>query len=1017
MKTIDELMKEYTLNDKQALVVKSDFKELIVPAGAGSGKTKTLVTKVLELLKQGKSLDNFLVLTFTKKAASEMKERIKASLISAGMFEMANKIDSSNISTFDAFAYNFVKQNANLIGLSSDIELLDQAIFNNIKEDIINKIILDIMINQKEQSVDYEFVKSFSSKTDEKNLIKSLLNTYTNLIELGSLDTLDANKLSIRNDLFNYDDFILRISEHSEEFSEVNDNYVDAVKAYFEYVNGYNDDYPEYTPKRFNWKDLGLLPSTKSALEKVIKPVTELLKVSPTKESLDEYFSLETKTIETIIKILIRFEQELNSFKESTNKYEFSDIANFLNKILRENLNLLERQKNKFIYVFVDEYQDTSKVQSEFLEMLIENNEKIRVLYVGDIKQSIYKFRNAKPDTFLAKQKEVELISLDTNYRSSNKVISFVNDIFTNILTDEEKHDINYVNGHIMESGNSSFAKDKDADVFLLEMFKDEKSRVRNDSVEEAFVIGNKIKELLKEGKIKQYKDVAILARNKGSFKTFRDVFKYLNIPIQIQVAQDLKQTYLLKLISNILNLAKELYNNDLKVLNNKRFYYMSIVRSELFNRDDYLIFNDLLDLDEPTYRTLKIDDTVFSKLKIVNKVIKSKSNFEIIDTIIDTFDIYEKISKTKKYQEKLYQIEYLYNTAQTLSDLSINSNDFLDYITNLAYNDDIMINIDILEDANEDSVKITNIHQSKGLEYNTLFVSSLNKEFNKGSVINFNFTSAALFNVNLNNATTSEEVLAFNDYIKEARTSVSLNDNLKEELRLLYVALTRAEKALYLVTVPKDDYIELSSFTDYLYLNEFNRFIKKENITTYNSYLKDVNYYKYIKESNSFYSNKIKDLNDNMFNSNKVEKEAFKASSSIKELVDLKTYNNIKAGNDLHLDFEYNNTNNSLVRRLHDVSFNGKILNDATVINEYQFSYDSGDYVINGIIDLLAIYDDEIHIIDYKLRDLNNSNYLKQLNTYYDYIKLIYDKPIKMYLYSITTNEIKEVKVGEIKG
>ena len=89
----------------------------------------------------------------------------------------------------------------------------------------------------------------------------------------------------------------------------------------------------------------------------------------------------------------------------------------------------------------------------------------------------------------------------------------------------------------------------------------------------------------------------------------------------------------------------------------------MSIVRSELFNRDDYLIFNDLLDLDEPTYRTLKIDDTVFSKLKIVNKVIKSKSNFEIIDTIIDTFDIYEKISKTKKYQEKLYQIEYLYNT------------------------------------------------------------------------------------------------------------------------------------------------------------------------------------------------------------------------------------------------------------------------------------------------------------------------------------------------------------------
>src|SRR5690554_2251700 len=147
--------------------------------------------------------------------------------------------------------------------------------------------------------------------------------------------------------------------------------------------------------------------------------------------------------------------------------------------------------------------------------MLVQNNEDIRVLYVGDIKQSIYKFRNARPDTFLNKQKTVDVISLDTNYRSSSKVIDFVNKTFKNILNDEEKYDINYKDGHIMDSGNQSYNDDLSADVFLIEMYKSDDSRVKNDAVEEAFVIGNKINELLKDKKIEKYGDVAILARNK----------------------------------------------------------------------------------------------------------------------------------------------------------------------------------------------------------------------------------------------------------------------------------------------------------------------------------------------------------------------------------------------------------------------------------------------------------------------------------------------------------------------
>ena len=1008
-KKIKNLIKEYGLNEKQAQVVASDLKELIVPAGAGSGKTKTLVTKVLELLKQGNNLDNFLVLTFTKKAASEMKERIKKELINANLIEMANKIDSANISTFDAFAYNFVKQNANLIGLDSNIELLDQAFFNTIKKEIIESILIDIMAKNNDNEL-YTFIQLFSGKTDENELVYSLLNVYNNLTEIAPLKELNAKDLIVKSNIFNYDKFYDELSNISEEFIIENNEYMENVKLYFSYLNGETQSFVDFNLPRFKWKDLNLSKEVRKEVDKIIKPVNELIKVMPKINDLDEYFKEEVKYVKNIIELLIRYENKLFEFKQQTNKFEFNDIANFLNQILRENERILIRQKEKFKYVFVDEYQDTSKIQSDFLEMLIENNEDIRVLYVGDIKQSIYKFRNARPDTFLNKQKTVDVISLDTNYRSSSKVIDFVNKTFKNILNDEEKYDINYKDGHIMDSGNQSYNNDQSADVFLIEMYKSDESRVKNDAVEEAFVIGNKINELLNNNKIRKYSDVAILARNKSNFKIYADVFNYLNIPIQIQVDQELKQTYLLKLAANILKLASIIDINDKALINEKRFLYFSVIRSELFEYDDFKIFNSLLDINDPKVKTLKMDNEIYNKLRELKKVIKTKSNFEIIDFLIKSFDVYQKISITKKAKEKNYQIEYLYKTASTLSDLSINSLDFVDYIYDLAYDDEIKLNVSVLEDKDENSVKVTNIHQSKGLEYNTLFVAGLNKGFNKGIVKKFNFTNRALFNFNLKDDYQSREFLALNDYIKSFRTSLVLEDNLKEELRLLYVALTRAEKALYLVTAPKDDYIELNSFTDYLYYNDFTNYIKNENIYKHSDYLKTSDYYLYIKANNKYYDERIDYLEERDFKLKLKEIKTLKASSDLIELIDNKTFNNIKSGTKLHLDFEYQNLDNSLVNKLLNTKFNNKSLSNAEIITEYEFTYEKENESITGVIDLLAIHEDEVHIIDYKLRDLSNDNYLKQLNTYKEYISKVFDKEIKMYLYSISTGEIKEV-------
>lgn len=1006
--TKERLMKEEGLNLNQALVVVDNSKELIVPAGAGSGKTKTLITKVLTLLKAGEDLDQFLVLTFTKKAATEMKDRLKKELTNEKMFDLVNKIDSSNISTFDAFAYNFVKQHATLINLDSSIELIDESIFKTIKVNILDNILLDIM-NKKYGKELYNFLETFTNRTSEDRLIKDLINVSNSLNDFN-LDEINVEKLIIQSNIFNTKNIINEIKQLSYDFYNEYIEFFDNLNSYFNYLEGTINEMPSFSyPKRISWKKLEIDDTTKKNINNLLKDIKNLTKEKPTVEQLKSYYNKEIYYLNLLIKILKIYEEEVYKFKKETNKYDFNDIANFLNKILKKNPNILKRQKEKFKYIFVDEYQDTSKVQDEFLEMLIKDNNNIHALYVGDIKQSIYKFRDAIPDIFLEKQNTVKNISLDINYRSSKKIIDFVNKIFTNILNDEEKYDINYKLGHFMESGSKNYLNDPYSDVYLLETYKDEDDRKDTDSVEEAFVVGNKIKELKEKNIINKYSEVAILARNRSSFQIYKDVFKYLNIPVQFQVDKNLKQTYLLKLISNILKLSLLINDNTKEAFNDKRFYYMSILRSELYRKSDYNIFNDLIDINTGK-KKLDIEEELLIKLRTLNSIIKTKSNYEIIDFVIKEFELYKHIYITKSFEYKELQIKYLYDISKTLSDINIYSIDFVNYIYNLSYDDNIDLNVSILEDSLENSVKITNIHQSKGLEYEVLFLVGLNKKFNAARVDRFSFEKSSKFNINIKNHI-EDELSPLADFINNKRREITLNDNLKEELRLLYVAITRAERALYIVTRLKDDYSKLDCFTDYLYENGLLDLIKNENIKIYNSYMKTDDYYLSLSEDLTYYPKLIDNLNDiNLKQKDSLIKD-FKPSTDIYNLLTEKEKENILKGNYMHLDFEFNNKENEYVNKLYNTKFNNKYIKDGEVLLEYEFIYEDNNKLINGIIDMLVIYDDLIQIIDYKLKDINKESYVNQLKSYEKYIKKVFNKKVELFLYSIYDNKYKQIK------
>src|SRR5690554_4041786 len=200
--TKQDLINRYQLNESQAEVVLDESQELIVPAGAGSGKTKTLVTKIVHLLKQGHLLDSFLVLTFTKKAANEMKARIKKELKDEGLNDLVNKIDSSDIATFDAFAYNFVKQNASYIGLDSNLELLDTSIFKIKQTEIMNCIIINIMKLNDSNDKFYQFISNYTLDTQSDRLVDNLISIYDKLVNIKPLNQFNINELIDESPLF-----------------------------------------------------------------------------------------------------------------------------------------------------------------------------------------------------------------------------------------------------------------------------------------------------------------------------------------------------------------------------------------------------------------------------------------------------------------------------------------------------------------------------------------------------------------------------------------------------------------------------------------------------------------------------------------------------------------------------------------------------------------------------------------------------------------------------------------------
>ena len=1021
--------------EEQMLAIVKGNTNIIVSAGAGSGKTAVLTQRVITNLKKGMHINELLILTFTNNAAMEMKTRIKKAILEDDEIKNEAKLtDSADITTFDAYVLSLVKKYHYLLNLDSDITLIDSSIIKKKKKDFIEEIFDELFTQKNEKFI--KFVTDFGTK-NARQTKKTILNLdYSFDLITKKEDYLNNyiesyyNKNNLDNLFHQFENTLLKRVESIKNLLlnlsfEVDSDYYDKIYKTLEPLLKSSN----YQEIRSNL-DFKLSPlrnasdKAKYYKEQISKIIKDLKSLTEFHEQVLKDDLLKTKEYaEVIIEILLKLTQKVNAYKFEYQVFEFNDISKFALEILDKNEDIRNELKNYYKEIMIDEYQDTSDVQEQFIKYIENNN----VYMVGDIKQSIYRFRNANPDIFKIKYdaykegKNGFKIDLNKNFRSRGEVLDSINQIFNHIM-DDNIGNANYIKEHQLIFGNNTFIEEGNNNYNNnLEIYNYLPDPNFTKEEMEAFIIANDIKKKVtsnyevfdKTLRPCKYSDFCILIDRTTAFDTYKKIFDFLNVPINIYKDDNIMISDETSLINNIIKFIINIKNN--KFNETSRFCFASIARSYLYQLDDQTIYD--------TISQNKINESEIYEIAYnISKNLDSLSNEEIIKKIIYDYKFYDKMIIAGNLNYRSIILDNLINKFKELNKVNMTIYEVNDYLDSLI-NDEESIKIPALLNKN-DSVTITNIHKSKGLEYKICYFPSLHKEFNLMDLNNriiFN-TKFGLIIPNYDNGFKSTFVNFLNKetYIK---------DEISERIRLFYVALTRAKEKMIMVTnlIQNDncttdengiiDYLTRINYRSYKdILESVYPYIHKyiENID-----LPEINIgYKYSQKNNiniDTEDNHKIIVNEKEYISELINEEHY--SKSENKLITPTEVSNMEYGTHMHYILEntdFKNPDYSLLtneeQEIIQELLNNQIMSnikDANIYHEYEFIYENNKQIKTGIIDLMLEYPDHIDIIDYKLKNTNDPAYLKQLNGYKEYIENKNNKPTYIYLYSLLNKEL----------
>lgn len=1011
---------EIRYTDEQLEAITTPVYNTMISAGAGSGKTKVLTQRVFNHLANNIDVDRLLVLTFTNAAAAEMKQRVIKLLVEDNSLDpdlkkaQLNKIDSAYIMTFDAYSLFLVKKYHQLLNVDKDIDIADSNIINGITDKYLDEIFEEQYVSNdvfkdiiskycvKDDDVVKGFVKDLNKKLDliydRDGFITKYNNTFfsnTHLNnELDSYTSILLQKLKQVDVLLNEISELDDINRYFTCWEGINNlNSYEEVRSYVANISAVRKkNKEEYDEDALILKD---------KIKDIIKEINELTKYD--KSTLFNDVLINKDYVNCLLELAEELNRRINIYKKENNLYDFIDIAKLAIEVVDKNDDIRESIKNNFYEILIDEYQDTSDIQELLISKISNNN----VYVVGDIKQSIYRFRYANPDIFKKKYEDYskgiggKKIDLTNNFRSRFEVLRDIN-LFFNRTMSSSVGGADYTNGHQLVAGNLSYLKDE---KYKCEILSYEKEKGVEPAYIEAQLVADDIKQRVHTFQLKDhlcdYRDITILVDRSSKFDVFKEVLTANNIPTFIETEEKMSESDLLTVIRSIFKL----------LVNYDKHAYISLERSFLCETSDEDIFNNIKNnivFDSPTY--IKINNIITN--------IDTKTISNILDEIMDSFDVYSKLVKIKDVHASNVKIDYLYQLANNLNNLGYTYKDFNDYLVDVFdREDDIKFRIG---SEVENTVRITNYHKSKGLEYNVVYYPCLSYSFNqqdkKGDFL-FDKNHGIIMPAFINNRGLRDT------FIKELyKYNYDLED-IGEKIRLFYVALTRAKEKMIII----NSFDEKIDPVDYP-LDDMTKSTIK-NYSTMLSYIKnDLSDFIRLRGIPEILENTIqKDLFTTMTKSNplvlkpniKVIPQEVTTSHFSKQagLITKDVLDKIELGTKIHyylemLDFknpDYSYVGNKYINKIKQF-MNSPLLENiqqAKIFKEYEFM-DNGKH---GFIDLLLEYKDKIVIIDYKTKNIDDVHYDEQLNGYRTYVESLSSKPVYCFLYSIIDETYREVK------
>ncbi len=919
----------YTEEQKRAIYTQDS--NLLVAAAAGSGKTAVLVERIINLITNGKnnknkpvSVDRLLVVTFTEAAAGEMRQRITEALIKKleddPESELLRKqiaiLNKASISTIHSFCLDVVHSYFYLIDLDPNFRIADQTEMQLLKSQILEEIFETEYA--KEQNDDFlQLVESYGGKkTKDDDLGEIVLNIYnfvsnipwwhewleekTEMFNIKDYEDLSNTlwfkiiKESIISTLYGVlesIDYAIKICESPNGPNQYLETlYCDKVEveqlikkcdtSFLHMYRAFNEiQYKTLSRKKgegivFDDLKEQVKKIRDDEVKGVIKRIKEKNFIKP-----PEFFLKDLQNIYPVLKtlsnIIKEFAEQYKNAKKERNLVDFNDLEHYCLEILIEKdidknefkpSSAALELREKFEEIMIDEYQDSNQIQ-ELILSSIERTDVPNRFMVGDIKQSIYRFRRANPEIFLQKYNSYShndnskniRIDLYKNFRSRKVVLDFINLLFYQLMT-EDVGEINYdekvalyAGADFPDTDDENISTDVEVYIGVEKSKKKENEYEINEEEEieliskaelEAKIIAMRILEMV-EGKNKlqvvdkktgnyrdvAYSDIIIIMRSvKSVADVFIDVLKRYNIP----VFADNGGNYFDSIeVSTILSF--------LQIIDNPRqdVHLITVLRSPvyMFSSDELLEIRhiklqcDFYDcimeyIESGNGLDFDIDWTILKKLqKFIGdldrwrKIAVYTSVTSILSIIYSDTDYFNYLGVMPGGNIRQANLRALQEKATTYEATSLKGLfNFIRYIEKLKKSADDFGDAKITSE-NENLVKIMTIHKSKGLEFPVVFVSMLGRKFSvqdeRQTVILHHKLGFGATYVDIENRIKTKTLASI------ATSHKVHQENLSEEMRMLYVALTRAKEKLILTGCTSNIEKSLFNWQRYISLKE----------------------------------------------------------------------------------------------------------------------------------------------------------------------------------------------------